>query len=1059
MAKQFNVAREVFESNDLKDLVELEHKVLSFWERMNLHQKLMTKNKGNPKFSFFDGPLTANNPLGVHHAWGRTYKDVVQRFKAMQGYDQRFQNGFDTQGLWVEVEVEKELGLGSKKEIEKYGLENFANASKDRVAKYSEMQTQQSVRLGQTMDWKNSYFTHTDENISAIWHFLKVCHDKGWLYKAKKPMPWCWRCGTSLSNHEQADSYMEVTHKSPFVKFQVKDENFSLLVWTTTPWTLPANTAVAVHPDLDYAKFLTPEGDLVVAGAWLKKSHLKDSKVVERFKGAVLERLEYDDPFPDLEVRPDVSHHVYLWEEVTEEEGSGMIHVAPGCGYDDYEFSVKYNLPTLTPLNEAGVYNSGYGKFSNSHYTNVNSLVLEDLDTRGLLLKSEEYTHRYPHCWRCKEELVFRLVEEWFISTDEVRGMMQDAAKAVEWKPRYVGKLFDDWLKNMGDWCISRKRYWGLPLPFYKCDCGHLNVVGSKQELQDRAVGNVNQLPELHRPWVDDVQVWCESCKMPTNRVTEVGDCWLDAGAMPFSTVKYFEDKDYWNDWFPADFVCEMREQTRLWFYATMFMSVTLEGKAPYKTVVSYEKVHDKNDKPMHKSTGNAVWFNDAVEKFGADTLRLMYLAQNQSNNMRFNLDEESKFTRPLFLMWNVLKFFTSMADLENYQYTSGSGVLTVTDRWVLSELDYTVAKVTELLENFEFMKLQKTVVKFMDDLSSWYVRRSRRRLWSEHNTEDKNAALDTLLEVLSTVSKLLAPLTPFMSEVVYQALRPYQSALAEESVHLCEYPKSKDRFDEQLRNEVSEVRQLVSMGLHLRSTSGLRVRQPLNKFLVWSNENELHNLLLTYQKDLQEELNVKTVLLVDDLTPYLYFTLKPNYAVLGPKYGDQVETLKEDLTNLPQEMVLQWVYQTNGKTLSVSNEVELSKDEVMVKTHTSPGYVSNSENGKLALLTTKVTKNLADEGFVRDFVRYVQTARKESDLNVNGKVELRLHAPNGVWDVLTKFQKYVWKETQTVTWTNLNSTYFDRNDPEVKVLKYRNEDKEVEVLFSLKLVEEPIEV
>ncbi|MFV2015198.1 MAG: class I tRNA ligase family protein, partial [Candidatus Heimdallarchaeota archaeon] len=526
----------------------------------------------------------------------------------------------------------------------------------------------------------------------------------------------------------------------------------------------------------------------------------KGCRVLEKFKGAVLERLEYKDPFPELSVRTGYRHYVYLWEEVTDGEGSGMIHVAPGCGYDDYDFSVKYNLPVLSPLKEDGVYDTGYGEFSEVHYTEVNKRVYNNLVAKKLLLTSENYSHRYPHCWRCKEELVFRLVEEWFISTDEIRPLMQSAAESVEWKPKYVGKLFKDWVKNMGDWCVSRKRYWGLPLPFYECKCGNLNVLGSKKDLFVRAVGDASKVKELHRPWVDEVQVSCEVCGHPVDRVKEVGDCWLDAGVMPFSTLQYFNNKDYWKEWFPADFVCEMREQTRLWFYATMFMSVTLEGRPPYRTVVSYEKVHDKHNKPMHKSTGNAVWFNRAVEKFGADTLRLMYLAQNQSTNMRFNLDEESGYSRPLLLLWNVLKFFTSLADLENYKYSPKKLDLSDLDKWVYSELDFTVSQFNELLDDYQFMKLQQTLVKFMDNLSSWYVRRSRRRLWSEEGNDAKQAALKTLFDVLLTVSKLLAPLTPFMSEVVYQSLRQYDNSLNKESVHLTTYPTSKGLYDSDLR-------------------------------------------------------------------------------------------------------------------------------------------------------------------------------------------------------------------------------------------------------------------
>ncbi|MHA2249400.1 MAG: isoleucine--tRNA ligase [Candidatus Kariarchaeaceae archaeon] len=1003
-------------------MVSLEKAVLQFWDEMNLHSKLMEKNKGKPTFSFFDGPITANNPMGVHHAWGRTYKDVVQRYKAMCGFDQRYQNGFDTQGLWLEVETEKALGLKSKKDIEDFGLENFVQACKDRLEKYSAVQTEQSKRLGQTMDWQNSYYTHTDENVSAIWYFLKVAHEKGWLYKGKKPMPWCGRCGTSLSNHEQADSYKQLTHRSPFVKFKLVGKEEHLLVWTTTPWTLTANQAVAVHPELKYGLFLAPSGETLVAGLWLKDGLLKKAKLLTELPGSDLEGLLYETPFTGLERQSDEPRRVYLWKEVSDNEGTGLVHVAPGCGAEDYELGQLHDLASVSPLNEAALFKEGFGQFSGLSHADVSVQVLEDLEERNLLFKVERYTHKYPVCWRCGEELVFRLSDEWFLSCDEVRPLMQVEATKVKWEPKHVGKLFQDWLKNMGDWCVSRKRYWGLPLPFYECSCGHLNVLSSKEEFFDRAVGDLNKVQELHLPWVDEVQVTCETCNEPVSRVLDVGDCWLDAGVMPFSTVEYFTDKEYWNKWFPADFVCEMREQVRLWFYSTMFMGVTLEGRSPYQSLASYEKVHDKDGKEMHKSWGNAVWFDDAVEVLGADTLRLFYLSQNPSKMMKFDVDKGKSFNKPLMTLWNVLKFFTALADMDNFQY-SGVQSTQVLDKWVLSELDARLVEFKYLFEEYKFRSLYISLEEFLNDLSSWYVRRSRRRFWAEHWTEDKQFAMNTLYQVLLLLSKLMAPLTPFFAELVYQTLRRYSNQKLEVSVHLCEYPDTLNQFDERLRQESLEVRNLVSVGLKLRSLNGLRVRQPLNTLFVWSAQENLEELLSSYQDELQEELNVKKVEFLQNVNEFLDFHLVPKYELLGPKLGKKVHDLGNKLNKMSPKLVKQWLFNKNNRKLRV-NGFSLAREEVEVRSKPKEGFDALSVGEMTVFLDTRLSPKLLDEGLVRDFVRHVQMARKGMDLQLNSQVSLQLQVSDHFWKVLVENKEFVLKETQTKKWEKCDSLH-----------------------------------
>ena len=621
--------------------VEIEKKILEFWQKNKIFEKVRNKNKGNKPWSFLDGPITANNPMGVHHAWGRTYKDIYQRFKAMQGYDQRFQNGFDCQGLWLEVETEKELKFNSKKDIEKFGLANFSKVCRDRVEKFSKVQTEQSIKLGQWMDWKNSYYTMSDENIEAIWYFLKKCYEKGWLYKGTKVLPWCIRCGTSSSQHEMSDEgYAELTHPSVYIKAKLKNkQNEYLLIWTTTEWTLSSNVAVAVNPNLNYVK-VKKEGNIY----YLSKSNINkiggDYSILSTLKGKELLGLEYESFYQSLDFQKRIIHKVIPWEEVGEEEGTGIVHIAPTCGAEDYELGKKEKLPIIIPaLDEEGVYNKGFGWLSGKRISKeLKKEIIEDLKKRNVLYKIEDYKHRYPVCWRCKEELVFRLSSEWFIKADEIRPLMKKAAKTVRWEPEHVGKLMQDWLLNMGDWNIGRRRYWGLPLMFYECKCGHLEVIGSLEELRRKAIDKkiVDNLPELHRPWIDEVKIKCSKCREIVSRNKEVGDCWLDAGIVPFSTLKYFRDKTYWKKWFPAELVIEMRAQVRLWFYSLLFMSVTLENKAPYKNVFAYEEVRDEKGESMHKSKGNAIWFDEALEKMGADIMRWIYCSQNPLFNLKF---------------------------------------------------------------------------------------------------------------------------------------------------------------------------------------------------------------------------------------------------------------------------------------------------------------------------------------------------------------------------------------------------------------------------------------
>ena len=833
-----------------RDFPQAEREILKFWDEHQIFKKLMEKNRGRKTFSFLDGPITANNPMGVHHAWGRTYKDLYQRYRAMRGYDQRYQNGFDCQGLWVEVGVEKELGFTSKRDIERYGLDKFSERCRERVTKYSQVIADQSKRLGQWMDWDNSYYTMTDENIEYIWTFLQRCHEGGWLDQSESVRPWCVRCGTGLSQHELTDSYVEIAHPSVYLKLPILErKNEYFLVWTTTPWTLTSNVALAVNPEAPYVK-VRQDSKIYYLSQDTLGCLSGDHEILEEVKGSDLVGCFYRGPFDHLPVQGGVRHQTVPWADVEADEGTGIVHTAPGCGPEDHALSRQFGLAVIAPLDENGYFIDGFGWLSGKHVQKVASPIIEDLKQRGLLYKEEEIVHRYPVCWRCHEEIVYRLVRAWDISVDELRPRLIEEAKKVEWDPPYAGKLMEDWLKNMGNWCISRSRFWGLPLPFYPCDCGNLIVIGSKEELRRRAVEYKDV--ELHRPWIDEIKIRCDRCGREVSRVPGVGDCWLDAGIVPYSTLGYIEDKERWEKWFPADLVIEMREQIRLWFYSMLFMSVVLEGRAPYQKGLVYEKVNDEEGRPMHKSFGNVIWFDEAVKRIGADVMRWLYCSHDRKVNLNFGYGPAEKVKRRLMLLWNAYSFFVTYAQIDQPDLGVPEHLPPNTlDRWALSRLNQMIATVEKGLDGYDAAAATGAIEAFVEDLTNWYIRRSRRRFWKANNDQDKREAYYTLHKVLITLAKVIAPLTPFLAEDIYQNLR---DGAAPESVHLCDYPVP-EPVDEKLLEQMARVRKIVEMGHALRMEEGIKVRQPLGEMYA---EIDGEPLPTEYRGVVLEELNVK---------------------------------------------------------------------------------------------------------------------------------------------------------------------------------------------------------
>jgi isoleucyl-tRNA synthetase len=976
----------------------LEQRILAWWDENSTFEKLRKKNAGAEPFSFIDGPVTANKTLGVHTAWGRTLKDVIQRYHAAQGRDLRYQNGFDCQGLWIEVGVEKELGLNSKKEIEEFGLEEFARRCRDKVAWSVEELRRGSRRLGMWMDWDNDYLTFADNNIDYIWRFLATLHERGWLYLGHRSTEWCPRCGTSISQHEitgQSGVYQEKVDPSLSVRLPLSDRpGEALVIWTTTPWTLPANVAAAVHPDFEYGK--RPNGD------WVAVERFGEEEFAEKKRGNDLVGWPFRAPFEDLPATEGVEHRVIPWDEVTTDQGTGVVHIAPGAGSEDFELGRVHGLEVLIPVDGTGRFYDDYGWLAGMSTTEASQPIIDSLEEKGLLVEAGEYVHSYPHCWRCDTPLIFRVADDWYISVDDIRQPLKDANASVKWTPPYMGKLMEDWLNNMGDWNISRRRYYGLPLPFYPCECGELTVIGSKVQLEELATAGFDQLEELRRPWIDRVTIRCEHCgNTDLTRVEEVGDVWLDAGIVPFSTLGWKNDDwvpggnatgaargltnadlgDHanWEKWFPAHWVSEMREQVRLWFYSQLFMSVALVGRAPFRTVLGYEKMLAEDGREMHGSWGNLIGAEEAFERMGADVMRWMYCAHPPDRNLLFGYDGAYEVRRRLLTLWNSARFLVDYGNIEGFTPTYsdlegslGDIELATTDRWLLARAGRAIEETTKGYDRQRTDEVVTSFESYLDDLSNWYIRRSRRRFY-----DFDDAAFRTLWVGLVTGIRIIAPVMPFLTEQLWSTLVSGPLPDAPESVHLAGWPVPPAIVDHDLLAEMAAVRQVVEAGRRARMEANIKLRQPLRRAIVRGAD-----LAASYAGEISEELRVKVVSFDEETT--VEVTVKPNFGVAGPRLGAKIKEVAAALSRGDFEELADGGVAVAGETLS-PDEIQRTEKVVL------EDWVV-AHDGKVSVaIDPALDEELILEGRALELIRALNEQRKQEDLALTDRIVLRL--------------------------------------------------------------------
>ena len=999
-----------FEELDKRMASEVEADTLVRWGGVKaIYDETLELNKDSKKFVFYDGPATANGYPGLHHMLAKFLKDSFCKYHSMNGKRVVRKVGWDTHGLPVELAIEKELGFSGKQDIEKYGIKEFNEKCKDSVFKNKESFTDLTSKMGQFIDIDNPYVTYDCNYIETEWYILKEFFKKGLFYEGHKILPYCPRCGTGLASHEVAQGYKEDTVETVIVPMKKVDEDVYFLVWTTTPWTLVSNVALCVHPELTYVKVKSGDYKFILAESLVSKVLGDEVEVLETYKGTDLEYMEYEQLIPALSVDKK-AFFVTCDEYVTAEDGTGIVHIAPAFGEDDANVGKKYNLPYLNPVGEDGKYTDGPWK--GTLVFDADKEVIAYLKENDKLFKKQKMVHNYPHCWRCDSPLLYYSKPSYYLRVTDIKDKIIAANKKVNWYPKYVGeKRFGNWLENMNDWAISRSRYWGTPLPYWTCECGHDEMIGSRKELVEKAIENIDETIDLHRPFVDDVHLKCPKCGKPMTRTKDVIDCWFDSGSMPFAQYHWpFENDGVFEDQFPADFICEGIDQTRGWFYTLIIISVFLKGCAPFKNVLVNDLIQDAEGKKMSKSKGNIVEPFTTMKEYGADVVRfyLPYVSPVWTP-LRFDMnglkEVYSKFFNPLK---NTYSFFALYANTDNIDidackvpYAKREEI----DKWLLSKYNKLLSYVTDSYNEYDLNKVVKAVTEFVsEDLSNWYIRRNRKRFWASELDNSKKSVYITTYEVLEGLCRMIAPVVPFVTDEIYTKLT------GEKSVHLSSYPKAnKKLIDEHIEERMDLVRSLISIGRFVREETKIKVRQPLSEALLDGKNKDLISDLVPL---IQEELNIKEVVFVDDLNEYMNLSVKPNFKVVGKIFGPLIKEFQTKLETLPTEDIA--TLQKGGVvTMEIGGEEkEITLDMVDIRISSKEGFNVGMENNNFIILDTTLTDELVLEGIAREMVSKVQQLRKNKDFNVADRITLYYNGDEDIDKCVESFKEYIQNET-----------------------------------------------
>ena len=1010
-----------------KDAVDVtEGRILEKWKNEDILNKCIENRENAPYFVFYDGPATANGHPGLHHMVAKFLKDTICKYKTMQGYKVLRKVGWDTHGLPVELQVEKELGFSGKKDIEKYGIKEFNQKCRESVWKNESTFTDLTEKMGQFIDIKHPYVTYDNNYIETEWWILKKFFEEGLFYEGVKILPYCPRCGTGLASHEVAQGYEETSVDTVIVPMKKKDEDVYFLVWTTTPWTLLANVALCVNPDYDYSLVLSKGNKFILATSLVSKVLGDDVEILDTFKGSTLEYTEYEQLIPELSVNKK-GFFVCCDSYVTAEDGTGIVHLAPAFGADDASVGRKYNLPYLNPVGEDGKYTEGPWKGTNVFA--ADELVISYLKENDKLFRKQRIVHNYPHCWRCHTPLIYYSKPSYYLEVTKIKDKIVANNKTVNWYPSYVGeKRFGNWLENLNDWAISRSRYWGTPLPYWICSCGHTEMIGSRKELVEKAIEDIDETIELHRPFIDDVHLKCPECGKSMTRCKDVIDCWFDSGAMPFAQYHYpFENNDLFETQFPADFICEGIDQTRGWFYTLLVISTFVKGVSPFKNVLVNDLLLDAHGKKMSKTMGNIVEPFSTMKEYGADTVRfyLPYVSPVWVP-LKFDInglkEVHSKFFNPLKNTYNFFSMYANIDDINISECNIPLEKREDIDRWLISKYNKLLK---ESYDEYDLNKVVRALTDFVsDDLSNWYIRRNRNRFWGSTLDDSKKSVYITTYEVLVGLSEMMAPIVPYLSEEMYTNLT------GKESVHLADYPKyDETKIEELLEEKMDLVRELISIGRNIREEQKLRVRQPLSEILIDGKNSMVIGELTELIK---EELNVKKVTYVKDTSEYMNFTVKPNFRTVGKVFGSNLKEFQDKLLELPLSDIKKLQNNEYIKMTVAGTEHDIYSDMVDIRINAKDGFDVGMENNNFVILNDTLTDDLINEGIAREIISKVQTMRKNNNYELTDRITVTYNASDKVKNAIEEFSDYIKKETLATKLEfseNANEEFFIDNE------------------------------